>query len=301
MSEVMVEQPTSPARSAARAATEAAGDTLVGRTAARLRWWHEVLIIAAFYLVYSGVRNLFGSASVTPQEALRNAERIIELERSLGIFHEESLQRAFLGSELFIRFWNIFYGTFHFAVTIFTLLFLFLKVPNRYRVFRNTLAFTTGFALIGFSLFPLMPPRLLNICGGFGGCAGTSFSFVDTLHSVGGLWSFESETMKSISNQYAAMPSLHFAWSMWCLLALYPVLRNRIGKVAIFLYPWATTFAIVVTANHYVIDAVGGALVLAFGYLAGRSTIRLSDRVRRWRHERSLPTIDLTVEEPVAT
>ncbi|OWY62752.1 hypothetical protein B7486_56745 [cyanobacterium TDX16] len=70
------------------------------------------------------------------------------------------------------------------------------------------------------------------------------------------------------------MPSLHFGWSMWCFLALYSVLRNRLGKVLIALYPWLTLFAIIVTGNHYWIDAVGGALILTVGYLLARPFTR---------------------------
>ena len=183
----------------------------------RLRWWCEVAIVASFYGIYTAVRNLFGSASVSPDHALENARQIIRVERAIGLFHEETVQHWFLGWSWFMWFWNMFYGTFHFLVTIAVLLYLFHRVPERYRQWRNTLAATTALALIGFSLYPLMPPRLLSVCGEYGGC--TDSNFVDTLQRFGGLWSFDSGTMQSISNQYAAMPSLHFAWSTWCWLA----------------------------------------------------------------------------------
>ena len=132
--------------------------------------------------------------------------------------------------------------------------------------------------MIGFSLYPLMPPRLLSVCGGYGGC--TNSNFVDTLQRFGGLWSFDSGTMQSISNQYAAMPSLHFAWSTWCWLALRPVVQRRSVRIALAAYPWLTLFAIVVTGNHYWIDAAGGALVLAVGYVIGSIITR---GAARWR------------------
>jgi hypothetical protein len=246
---------------------------------ARLRWWREVAIVAAFYGVYTGVRNLFGSASVSPDRALDHAEQMIELEKTIGLFHEETVQRWFLDWSWFMRFWNVFYGTFHFIVPIAALLFLFHRVPDRYRLWRNTLAATTALALIGFSLYPLMPPRLLGVCGTpYGGC--TNSNFVDTLERFGGLWSFDSGTMQSISNQYAAMPSLHFAWASWCWLALRPYVQRRSLRIALAAYPWLTLFAIVVTANHFWIDAAGGALVLAAGFAAGSMITRLADR---WR------------------
>ncbi|TML15246.1 MAG: phosphatase PAP2 family protein [Actinobacteria bacterium] len=244
----------------------------------RLRWWREVAIVAGFYGIYSAVRNLFGSASVSPARALAHAQDIIRVERSVGLFHEETVQHWFLGWSRFMWFWNVFYGTFHFIMTIAVLIYLFHRVPDRYRQWRNTLAVTTALALIGFSLFPLMPPRLLSVCGEYGGC--TNSHFVDTLDRFGGLWSFDSGTMQSISNQYAAMPSLHFAWSTWCWLALRPVVQRRSLRVALAAYPWLTLFAIVVTANHFWIDAAGGALVLGVGYLVGSLITRASVR---WR------------------
>ncbi|MCU0272938.1 MAG: phosphatase PAP2 family protein [Acidimicrobiales bacterium] len=256
--------------------------TVPSRPPVRLRWWHEALFIAIFYAVYSAVRNQFGSAAVDPGRALDNALDIIELERAMGLFVEERVQAFFLDWTLFIKAWNVFYGTFHFVVTIGALAYLFLRQPHRYPTWRNTLAATTALALIGFSLFPLMPPRLLNDCGVYGGCL-TEFTFVDTLVDPGGLWSFDSGAMQEISNQYAAMPSLHFGWSFWCFLVLFPHMRRRWTRVLVALYPWVTLFAIVVTANHYWLDAAGGALVLAVGYLIGSRLARFTARRREAR------------------
>ena len=262
---------------AARASTES---TVVPTL--RLRWWCEVAIVASFYGVYSAVRNLFGSASVSPDRALAHAQEMIKIERAIGLFHEETVQQWFLGWSWFMWFWNVFYGTFHFVVTIAVLVYLFNRVPERYRQWRNTLAVTTALALVGFSLYPLMPPRLLSVCGEYGGC--TNSGFVDTLERFGGLWSFDSGTMQSISNQYAAMPSLHFAWATWCWLALRPVVQRRSLRLALAAYPWLTLFAIVVTANHFWIDAAGGVLALALGYAIGSVITRGAARWRlTWR------------------
>jgi hypothetical protein len=250
--------------------------------APRLRWWHEVLFILGFYLCYSGIRNLFGSATVSPAKALANAQDVIDFEKALGLFHEQAIQGWFLGYEAFLRFWNIYYGTLHFIVTAGAMLWLYRRYPLRYKLWRNTLALTTGLALVGFSLFPLMPPRLVSDCSTvFSGCAG--YDFVDTLAKVGGLWSFESGAMVSVSNQYAAMPSLHFAWSSWCCLALLPTVRRRWVKALLLIYPWTTLFAIIVTANHYWLDAAGGALGLAAGFGAAWLITRWSERRRLQR------------------
>lgn len=218
-----------------------------------------MLYIAAFYAVYSIIRNTQGSATVSAAHAFNNARHVIRWERAIGVFHEESVQEAFLGRRPFIQFWNLFYGTFHFVVTIVALVLLFRRFPARYPRWRNTLAATTGLALVGFATYPLMPPRLLP----------SAYGFVDTLKVYGGLWSFDSGPVAQVSNQYAAMPSLHFAWSTWSALVLYPMMRRSWSRAAVALYPAATLFAIVVTANHYVLDAAGGALVLGAGAAAG--------------------------------
>ena len=229
------------------------------RRALGLRWWREVLYILAFYFVYSAVRNLQGSASVSKAHALRHARSLIDVERSLHIFTERSVQKPFLDYHGFIEFWNLFYGTFHFFVTIGALLWLFRRFPERYPKWRNALACTTAVALVGFALYPLLPPRLLP----------HSFGFVDTLHVYGSLWSFDSGAMQKVSNQYAAMPSLHFGWSSWCALVFISTLPRTWMKVLVAFYPFATVFSIVVTANHYWLDAVGGAVALSIGYGIG--------------------------------
>jgi hypothetical protein len=215
-----------------------------------------VLYIVAFYVVYSVIRNT-GTGQDHVTQAFHHAQGVIRVERLLGLFHEESIQDWFLGTHWFIRFWDIYYGSFHFIVTTVALIWCFRTRPDRYPLLRNTLAITTALALIGFAFFPLMPPRLLP----------PSYGFVDTLAKYGGLWSFDSGTMKAVSNQYAAMPSLHFGWSSWCVLVLWPATEGRPwARVLLLLYPVATLFAIVVTANHFWLDALGGAAVLTVGY-----------------------------------
>ncbi len=225
----------------------------------RLRWWKEVLYIAAFYAVYTFIRNTQGSASVSEATAMANALEVIRAEEALHIYVEEQVQEAFLGWPWFIELWNVFYGTFHFVVTIVALVLLFRRFPDRYPRWRNTLAFTTALALIGFAAYPLLPPRLLP----------ASYGYVDTLRAYGSLWSFESGAVNKLSNQYAAMPSLHFAWAVWSSLVLAGILRRPWARVLAVGYPVATLFAIVVTGNHYILDAAGGLAVLGVGALAG--------------------------------
>lgn len=242
---------------------------------ASLRWWKEVLLIAVFYSLYTAARDIHGSHREAVKQATANARRIIDFESHLGIFHEQAVQNHFLAHRGFIEFWDGFYGSIHFLAVIAVLVLLFWKFPERYRLWRNTLAITTGLALIGFAFFPLLPPRLLA----------PPFHFVDTVDTFGGLWSFENDTITDVSNLYAAMPSLHAAWSMWCAGAVVPMVRRRWARPLPLLIPLATIFCIVVTANHYFIDALGGVAVLAAAYV-------LALRVTPWsgrRHHRRPP------------
>ena len=255
----------------------------------RLLWWKEVLLIASFYAVYTVIRNRFGSARLSelgvPAHAFNNARRVIRFEKLLGLYHEGAIQHRFVRHTTFIRFWNVYYGTAHFVVTMVAFLLVFMRAPAVFARWRNTLAFTTAFALVGFSLFPLMPPRLLDDTSRFGGAAIARqervgpFGFEDTMKRVGGLWSFDSGTISKISNQYAAMPSLHIAWSTWSMLALWPLVRRRWLRGLLVLYPLATLFCIVVTANHYWLDGVGGLFTLAAGFVVG-------DRLHAWNQRR---------------
>ena len=264
-------------------ATEVAapsGDRTTRSLGGSLHWWSEALIIAGFYSVYTLIRNQFGSelGSSVKQTAIDNAHDVIALERAVHLFGEKGLQDLFIGWDPFIIFWNIFYGFCHFAVTIGVMVLLFVRDPVRFGVQRTVLACTTTLALVGFAFYPLMPPRLLNDCGPFGACD-PNYSYVDTLVDPGGFWSFNSSTMMEISNQYAAMPSLHIAWAVWCAVAAVPVVRRRWVRYGLLTYPWLTLFAVMVTANHYWIDAVGGVLAVAVAYPVG---VLLARRMPAW-------------------
>ena len=226
----------------------------------RLRWWREVLYIAGFYAAYSVIRDLRGTRPVSITQAYTNAKRVIGVERFFGIFQERRIQSWFLHSHLIVRALDDFYGSAHFIITFGVLIYAFRRQKERYPFYRNVLAITTALALLGFAFFPLMPPRLLP----------ASYHITDTLRTIGGLWSFDSGPMSTVSNQYAAMPSLHFAWAMWCSAVIAGSTRRRALQVAVWIYPALTLLCILVTGNHYVLDAVGGAVTFGLAYGAVR-------------------------------
>lgn len=247
-------------------------DVTAPRAVKRGDWWREVLVVIAFYGLYTLVRDLRGDKPVSEYQAFLNARRIIHLERWVGMFHERNVQDAVLSQRWLIELCDDYYGTLHFIVTVGVLVLLFLKFPTSYRKWRNILALATGAALIGFYFFPLMPPRLLP----------PGYGFVDTLQKIGGIWNFSSGPVNDVSDQYAAMPSLHTAWALWSACALSSVIRPLWGRVAVFLYPAFTVFAIVVTANHFFADAIAGvALIGVSAAIALPVTSALDRRANR--------------------
>jgi hypothetical protein len=223
----------------------------------RLRWWKEVLAVVAFDLVYEWTSSKAAGAHAV---AGSHAHQIVHSEQVLGVFREHAIQQWFLPHRLLIEASDLFYSTVHFVLPVVTLVWLFRRFPERYVRWRNALAWMTGLGLIGFIAFPLLPPRFLP----------ASFGFVDTLNVIGGVGSWDSALMKDAGNLYAAMPSLHIAWALWCVVALVPVVRRRWIKALLILHPFVTLFTIVVTANHYFLDAAGGVVVFTLGVAIAR-------------------------------
>ncbi|MFD9500760.1 phosphatase PAP2 family protein [Streptomyces sp. NPDC060035] len=222
------------------------------RSPRRPRVWFEILLIAVSYWLYSLVRN-----AVPEQQAaaMRNADWVWSLEHAVGLAFEESVNRAVNSVTWLIVSMNYYYATLHFVVTIGVLIWLFRRHPGRYAASRLILFSTTAVALLGYYLFPLAPPRLMS--GG---------GFIDTvmLHQTWG--SMASGNFKHMSNQYAAMPSMHIGWSLWCGLTICALATAPWARILGLLYPAATLVVIVATANHFWLDAVGGMACLTFGY-----------------------------------
>jgi PAP2 superfamily len=232
----------------------------------RLYWWGELLAVLIFYGVYSFVRNLHHGNEA---QAYQHAKDLIDVQKALGINHEQAIQAWALGSRAFIIAANYFYGSLHFIVTAGVMIYLYRRWTDDYPRWRNTLGIATGLALIGFAFFPLLPPRLLDSYSQVHHL-GIHYGFVDTLAKDPAFWSFNSGAVNKISNQFAAMPSVHCAWALWCACALVPRVKHVWAKVLAAIYPVMTVTVIVVTANHYFLDAVGGFFVFGVGYVLAR-------------------------------
>ncbi|MFD4245407.1 phosphatase PAP2 family protein [Streptomyces sp. NPDC058525] len=230
------------------------------RSPRRPRIWFEILLIAVSYWTYSLIRNAVPEQKAA---ALANADWIWNAERSLGIAVEQTVNHAVNSVTWLIVGMNYYYATLHFIVTIGVLVWIYRFHPGRYAATRLVLFATTGVALVGYYLYPLAPPRLMN-----------GQNFIDTVlvHHTWG--SMASGNLKHMSNQYAAMPSMHIGWSLWCGLTIFAVASAPWARILGLLYPAATLVVIVATANHFWLDAVGGLLCLAFGYTVSAAWFR---------------------------
>ncbi|WP_329017807.1 phosphatase PAP2 family protein [Streptomyces sp. NBC_00690] len=222
------------------------------RSPRRPRIWFEILLIAVSYWTYSLIRNAVPEQKT---QALKNADWIWDAEKAIGLAFEESVNHAVNSVTWLIVGMNYYYATLHFIVTIGVLVWLYRWHPGRYAAARLVLFATTGVALVGYYLYPLAPPRLMN-----------GQNFIDTVlvHKTWG--SMASGDLKNMSNQYAAMPSMHIGWSLWCGLIIFALASTPWAKILGALYPVATLIVIVATANHFWLDAVGGIVCLAFGF-----------------------------------
>ncbi|MGW4163725.1 phosphatase PAP2 family protein, partial [Streptomyces sp. NPDC004788] len=225
---------------------------LRARTPRRPRIWFEVLLIAVSYWTYSLIRNAVPEQKA---QALRNADWVWQTEHSLGLAFEHAVNQAVNSVTWLIVGMNYYYATLHFVVTIGVLVWLYRWHPGRYAAFRTVLFATTLVALVGYYLYPLAPPRLMN---------GGHFTDTVLVHHTWG--SMASGNLKHMSNQYAAMPSMHIGWSLWCGLTILLLAKAPWARILGMLYPAATLVVIVATANHFWMDAVGGVLCLSFGF-----------------------------------
>lgn len=212
----------------------------------------ELLLIRIGFAAYTQVR---AAATGTRLAAEEHAEQILAVERFLHIDTELDINRWLVNVDWLEGASGYYYETFHFFFPLLMLGFLYLRRPALYRWGRTPLGFATLLALIGFWLYPLCPPRLMPGMG-----------FVDTINGPQDLSKPRFGDLTELTNQYAAMPSLHIGWSLWFGIMFFCVVRQRWLRPLGFLHPAITLFVIVGTANHWFLDAVGGAAVVGAGF-----------------------------------
>jgi membrane-associated phospholipid phosphatase len=207
----------------------------------------QVSLFAAAYFAYMLVRGLAdGSANA----AFAHARDLIALERTLHLFIEPSVQAWASGSHFLMGLASWLYVNAQGSVTITALLYLYVRHNRNFYFVRNMFMIAMAIALVGYTVFPTAPPRFMPEWG-----------FIDTVSDFTPVnVSHTSASMSSLFNPYAAVPSMHVAFALMIGGSLALLVRRRTVRVLWLLYPFVMTFVIVVTANHFIVDALLGAL-----------------------------------------
>ncbi|HVX68648.1 MAG TPA: phosphatase PAP2 family protein [Mycobacteriales bacterium] len=225
------------------------------KTWAAIRGFREILLIGAVYSMYDLTRYLVeGKTSV----AMGHGAELLRLEKAIGMAPEHALNKLFTAHLALGLPADYIYATLHYIVTPVVLVWMWRRHSSSYGHARTVLMVATILALVGYSLFPVAPPRLVH-------------GYLDTMAQFShyGWWSNAASAPRGLgadTNQFAAMPSLHVGWAIWCGWMLVRYGRHRVTKVFGVAYPLILSLVVMVTANHYLLDVVGGALVMAVAY-----------------------------------
>jgi hypothetical protein len=222
----------------------------------------QILIVVGGFEVYEGLRHV-----MTPNwsAAFDNAARIENLERWGHFAWEQSLQRLFLGMPDLVQAMNIFYFVGHFVLTGVFFTWLYFRSREGFRSVGNAFLIATAISLFIHWQFPAAPPRLADV------------GLTDTLRAFSGI-DIGSPHLSPFSNPVAAVPSLHAGFTVGVAYGIVKFARTIWMKVLGVLYPVAVALTIVVTGNHFILDAVAGVLVMMVGFMAAN---RLQGRKTR--------------------
>jgi len=217
-------------------------------------WWvarplvREALLIAGAILAYFGIRNLTAGS---PDPAFDNAERLIAFQERIGIDWEDELQSLVIDHGLLIDVANWVYIWGHWPVILSTAVVLFALRRGRYVLLRNALFVSGAIGFLFFALFPVAPPRYLEL------------GLVDTVTERS--YAYRALQPPGLTNQYAAFPSLHAGWNLLVGIALFLSFSRPVVRAFALAMPLAMALAVVVTANHFVIDVAAGVAVVLVG------------------------------------
>ena len=232
----------------------------------------ELLIIVVAGLTYGGVREL---TEGNFQTAVANGRAIQDLERTLGIASEGTVQSLILPHPLLVDLANWIYIWGHWPVIAVCAIGLFGFRRDSYRLLRNAVLISGAIGFLFFALLPTAPPRL------------TDPALVDTVTH----WSSSYRTLQppSLTNQIAAMPSLHFGWNLLVGVTLFLTARSLLVRGFALAMPAAMAFAVVGTANHWVLDVMAGATV-----------VLVALAIAVWSQRRVTAPIHLRIGRPAA-
>jgi hypothetical protein len=231
--------------------------------------FRQLGLFALADLLYETVR---GVAENNTALAFENARSIASLERSVGLLFEPDFQEWLIGKRVLVDFVNFMYVNSHFLITTAFLVWLYLRHNDRFYFVRNMFMVAMGLALIGYLAFPTAPPRFLPELG-----------FVDTISYYADV-RHDSAFVALFFNPYAAVPSMHVAFSLMIAGPAIAVARRKVVKALWVLYPPLVTAVVIGTGNHWWFDAAVGALVALTSALAARFVLsRLRPGAWAWR------------------
>ena len=236
--------------------------------------WTDLLRqLAFFFVAYQGYQLVRGIADGKDAVAFANGIHVMQLERSLGAFFEPGFQQAFLAHQWLIEVANWMYFNSHFVVTISFLAWLYLFRNENFNFVRNMFLVAMGLALVGYALFPTAPPRMFPGAG-----------FTDTIEVFTNM-NQDSSFNSVLVNPYAAVPSMHIAFSLMIAVPAMSLVRSIWARALWSGYPLLVFFVITVTANHYWFDAAAGAAVACLAAVSAHQLARLRPHAWSWRGE----------------
>ena len=236
--------------------------------------WGDLLRQVAFFVIaYNLYQVVRGIADGHRHIAFANAVHIMHLERSLGAFFEPGFQQAFLSHQWIIDIANWMYFNTHFVVTTAFLFWLYMFRNESYNFVRNMFMVAMGLALVGYALFPTAPPRMFPGMG-----------FTDTIAAFTNS-SQDSAFTSALVNSYAAVPSMHIAFSLMIAVPATYLVRTSWARALWSAYPMLILFVILVTANHYWFDAAVGAGVACLAAVSAHQLARLRPDSWAWRDQ----------------
>jgi len=241
-----------------------------GRYVHRVRAWTvpnlvgQIVLMGLAALAYFGVRGLTQGSLAA---AVDHAGDIVAVEDALGIRWEDRLQDLVLYNDALVTLANWVYIYGHWPVVIGALVWLFVRHHATYLTLRNAMFISGAIGLVVFMAFPTAPPRLVDL------------GLIDTVTERSS--SYRALQPPGLLNKYAAMPSLHFGWNLIVGIVIFHAVRRLAVRVLAVLLPTAMGLAVVMTANHYVLDVVAGAIVSLAGLALVPPVNRALDTVRR--------------------
>jgi hypothetical protein len=226
--------------------------------------WREFALLAVVYELYTVTRRISTGGA---DEAIANARHVLRLEQLAGLAPERWLNRAISARAFLALPADYAYASLHYVVTLVVLVWLWRTHRPAYLPARRTLMAATLLGLVGFITLPLAPPRMMP-------------GFIDTMAAFGndGWWGTAASAPKglgSFTNQFAAMPSLHVGWAIWCGVMVARYARRAWIRGLAVVYPAMVVLVVLGTANHYLLDAVAGLAALLAGFAITRSGVRL--------------------------